>query len=107
MTHGNDTGDGRGGALGQAAENAEKPKIEYPTDYTFKVMGQQEGFRAFVVELFERLVGQSLSAESVTEQPSSKGKYVSVSVTVHLHSEDQRRGVYHELHKEKRIVYYL
>lgn len=84
-----------------------KPVIEYPTHYTFKVMGVQEGFREFVLELFERLLGRALPPEAVTEQPSRKGTYVSLSVTVHLHSEEQRRGIYHGLHQEKRIVYYL
>jgi len=106
-------GDDTGSELGSETAS-EVPKIEYPTHYTFKVMGQAlepqaqpTGFRPFVVALFERLLGQALAAEAVTELPSSRGKYVSVSVTVHLHSEDQRRGIYHALHKERRIVYYL
>ena len=85
-----------------------KPLIEYPTTYTFKVMGKQEhGFREYVRGLFHRIMGQEISPDSMSEQPSRGEKYLSVSVTVLLLSEEQRRHVYTELHKEKRIIYYL
>ncbi|HLL52482.1 MAG TPA: DUF493 domain-containing protein [Myxococcaceae bacterium] len=85
----------------------QKPLIEYPTSYTFKVMGTQAGFRQVVEALFARLMGRQLPPEALVEKPSSGGKYVSISVTVELHSEEQRRGIYAEIHQEKRIVYYL
>ncbi len=85
-----------------------KPLISYPTDYTFKVMGRQEaGFAEYVRGLFRRLMGQEIPVESVREQPSSRGKYVSVSVSVYLLSEEQRRAIYEGLHKERRVLYYL
>ena len=105
MTDGN--GDPRkGGAQPQVEEK--KLAVEYPTDYTFKVMGLQGGdFRDYVRELFERLMQGPLGPDALSEQPSSKGKYISINVTVHLTSEDQRRGIYAELHKDARVVYYL
>ena len=100
--------DGRaGGPEGAAESTLQKPPIDYPTAYTFKVMGTQEGFRDYVLALFERLMGQPLAPDAVAEQPSSKGKYLSLSVTVRLDSEEQRKGIYGELYKEKRVVYYL
>jgi putative lipoic acid-binding regulatory protein len=85
-----------------------KPLITYPAVYTFKVMGRQEhGFAEYVRQLFKRLMGQEISPDSVREQPSSRGKYVSVSVSVLLLSEEQRRAVYLQLHKERRVLYYL
>jgi hypothetical protein len=84
------------------------PLIEYPTVYTFKVMGLQEhGFREYVRQLFKRLMGTEVSPDSLSEQPSSRGKYLSVSVSVYLLSEDQRRTIYAALHREKRVLYYL
>ena len=86
----------------------QKPLIEYPVAYTFKVMGKQEhGFREYVRSLFHRIMGQEISPDSMSEQPSRGEKYLSVSVTVMLLSEEQRRHVYTELHKERRILYYL
>ena len=93
--------------MSEAGEE-KKPLISYPTVYTFKVMGrQEEGFAEYVRQLFRRLMAQEISPDSVREQPSSKGKYVSVSVSVYLLSEDQRRGIYEQLHKERRVLYYL
>ncbi len=82
--------------------------IEYPTVYTFKVMGRQEhGFREYVRQLFKRLMGTEVSLDSISERPSTGNKYLSVSVSVYLLSEEQRRGIYRQLHREKRVLYYL
>ena len=91
-----------------ADEDGKKPLIQYPTVYTFKVMGLQEGdFREYVRQLFRRLMGTEVSPDSISEQPSSRGKYVSVTVTVVLLSEEHRRSIYGALHQEKRVLYYL
>lgn len=85
------------------------PLITYPTEYAFKVMGRQEhGFREWVRLLFSRLMGTEVSLDSISEQPSRQGNYLSVTVTVVLLSEEQRQAIYTALHKEKRrILYYL
>jgi hypothetical protein len=98
--------DGSGAPPAEGEEK--KPVIEYPAVYTFKVMGMQEhGFAEYVRTLFKRLMGTEISPDSIREQPSSKGKYVSVSVTVYLLSEEHRRSIYAQLHQEKRVIYYL
>lgn len=84
------------------------PLIEYPTVYTFKVMGKQApDFIEYVRDLFRQLLGTDLPADAIHEQPSSKGKYTSLSVAVNLESEERRRAIYARLHTEPRIVYYL
>ncbi len=91
-----------------ATQEPKKPLIEYPTVYTFKVMGRQEhGFREYVRQLFKRLMAQDIPMESISEQPSTMGKYLSVSVSVYLLSEEQRRSIYVQLSKERRVLYYL
>jgi putative lipoic acid-binding regulatory protein len=90
------------------AETPKKPLIEYPTVYTFKVMGLQEhAFGEYVRQLFKRVMGTEISPDSISLQPSSRGKYLSVTVSVYLLSEDQRRAIYTQLHKERRVLYYL
>jgi putative lipoic acid-binding regulatory protein len=82
--------------------------IDYPTRYTFKVMGRQaDDFSAHVRALFARVLSTALEEGSIEQQPSRQGTYVSVSVTVVLSSEDQRRDIYAQLHADPRIVYYL
>ena len=102
-------GDGQpDGSPPKAMEVEEKkPLIEYPSVYTFKVMGRQAAdFATYVRELFERLL-EGESPQSIVEQPSGKGTYVSLSVAVLLKSEEQRRSLYAQLHADPRIVYYL
>ncbi|MBN1207320.1 MAG: DUF493 domain-containing protein [Myxococcaceae bacterium] len=100
--------DGPPAPPGPAAGEEKKPLIEYPAVYTFKVMGKQEhGFVEYVRALFKRLMGTEISPDSIREQPSSKGKYVSVSISVYLLSEEHRRSIYAQLHQEKRVIYYL
>lgn len=89
-------------------DGEKKPLIEYPSVYTFKVMGLQgPGFPEHVRELFRKMMGTEISPDSIREQPSSKGKYVSLSVSVYLLSEEQRRSIYEHLKKDPRVVYYL
>jgi uncharacterized protein len=83
------------------------PLIEYPLDYTFKVMGlAADDFAEHAWRLVGRVV-EGVLPERVTIRASSKGKYHSVSVRVWLVSEEQRRAVYQALHDDPRVVYYL
>jgi uncharacterized protein len=85
-----------------------RPLIDYPTVYAFKVMGKQEhGFKEYVRQLFKRLLGTEVSQDSISEQPSRQGRYVSLTVSVYLLSEEQRQTIYQSLHKERRVLYYL
>jgi putative lipoic acid-binding regulatory protein len=103
---GDGTGDGAIQGTGDGQEN--KPLIEYPTVYTFKVMGRQApDFTDYVRDLFRGLMGSEISPDSIREQPSSKGTYVSLSVSVYLLSEEHRRSIYTRLRQEQRVVYYL
>lgn len=93
---------------GGGGDEEKKELIEYPTIYAFKVMGKQEhGFREYVRQLFRRLMGTEISPDSISEQPSKKGTYISLTVSVYLLSEEQRRSIYEALHKDRRVVYYL
>jgi uncharacterized protein len=96
--------------MGTDEENKPEPKplITYPTDYAFKVIGKQEhGFREYIRLLFKRLMGTDVSPDSIAELPSRQGRYISLTVTVVLLSEEQRQAIYGQLFKEKRILYYL
>ncbi|MBX7116277.1 MAG: DUF493 domain-containing protein [Myxococcaceae bacterium] len=89
-------------------EQPGKPLIEYPTVYAFKVIGKQEhGFAEFVKTLFRRLMGSEISPDSISELPSRGNKYISLTVSVYLLSEEQRQTIYKQLHQERRILYYL
>ena len=94
-----DTADGKG--------TPPVPALDYPLDYTFKVMGlAADDFPEHARRLVAAVVG-SAPPERVTVRASSHGKYQSVSVEVRLASEAQRRAVYQALHDDARVVYYL
>ena len=87
---------------------ADKPLIEYPTVYAFKVMGKLEhGFAEYIRQKFSRLMGSEVSRDSIAENVSKQGHYVSLTVSVYLLSEEQRLKIYADIHADKRIVYYL
>jgi putative lipoic acid-binding regulatory protein len=89
-------------------ESEPKPLIEYPTVYAFKVMGRREhAFSEFVRQLFSRLMGSEVSNDSISENVSKQGNYVSLTVSVYLLSEEHRKTIYSALHREKRVLYYL
>ncbi len=82
-------------------------RLEYPLDYTFKVMGlAADDFAEHARQLVARVVGE-IAAERVTVRASAQGKYQSVSVIARLESEAQRRAVYEALWADPRVVYYL
>lgn len=91
----------------KASSDEKKPLIDYPTTYQFKVMGLHDGFREHVRHLFGRLIGSEVAQDSIEEAQSSKGKYLSLTVTVFLKDEPQRQGIYAALHADEKIIYYL
>ena len=95
------------GARAGEKGTAGPPALDYPLDYTFKVMGLAgDDFAEHARRLVARVVGEAPAAQ-VTVRASSGGKYHSASVRVRLESEDQRRAVYEALHGDARVVYYL
>jgi putative lipoic acid-binding regulatory protein len=91
----------------KALPSQQAPILDYPLDYTFKIMGfAGDDFAEHARRLVAGVVGEA-PAERVTVRASAQGKYHSVSVSVRLVSEAQRRGVYEVLHADPRVVYYL
>jgi putative lipoic acid-binding regulatory protein len=93
-------GDGRRGQGGI-------PLLDYPQEYTFKIIGlSADDFAEHARLLVAAVVGEAPLGR-VSVRASAGGKYHSVSVTATLVSEDQRRAVYQALWDDERIVYYL
>ena len=71
----------------------QKPEIEYPTEWGFRVVGTPESeLRALIAET---LADDTHHIQDV--QPSSKGNYVSVRVTVTVQDEMHRNRIYDAL----------
>lgn len=85
------------------------PLIDYPTDYTFKVVGRRvDGFPDYVRRLVSRALGRILHADRIRKVRSSgQGNYQSVTLDVVLAGESERRAVYHALWDCEQVLFYL
>ena len=89
------------------AERAAKAALHFPCAFTIKAIGKNADDLA---EHTYNLVSKhdpALTMEKVQIRPSSKGKYLSVSVTVQATSREQLDAIYQELHDDDRILYTL
>jgi len=84
-----------------------EPRLTYPLDYGFTIIGLAgDDFAEHARKLVARFVLE-VPAEAVSVRSSAGGKYHSVSVSVQLESEEQRRAVYRALHEDERVVVVL
>jgi len=80
-----------------------KEMIEFPVIYTFKAMGENcESFINGVKDVF-----CTKEVESVEEKPSSKGNYVSVSVTVEVTNFNELETFYTSIKNVKGLKFHL
>ncbi len=78
--------------------------LQFPCRIPIKAMGRQEkDFRNTVVEIVARHT-QPVSEELVTEQRSSAGNFVSVTITVNATSREQLDRIYQDLTECKKVL---
>jgi putative lipoic acid-binding regulatory protein len=71
--------------------------IEYPSDFPIKIMGvMQDAFAQTMVEVVQKH-DPEFHAEKMVMRPSSKGNYLSLTVTVRATSREQLDNLYREL----------
>ncbi len=71
--------------------------IEYPSDFPIKIMGaMQEHFAQTMVEVVQKH-DPEFHAGKMEMRPSSKGNYLSLTVTVRATSREQLDNLYREL----------
>ena len=81
----------------------EAPKIEFPCDYPIKVMGDAApDFHELVVEVMSRHAG-NISEDRVKIRASSKGTYLSVTVTIIATGRPQLEAIFEDLKATGRV----
>jgi putative lipoic acid-binding regulatory protein len=91
----------------QSPQEACDAQLVYPLDYGFTIIGLAgDDFPEHARRLVARFV-EDVPAEAVSVRASAAGKYHSVSVSVQLESEEQRKAVYQALHEDERVVFVL
>jgi putative lipoic acid-binding regulatory protein len=80
-----------------------KEMIEFPVIYTFKAMGHNSD--TFIKGIKDVFCGKEV--ESIEEKPSSKGNYVSVSVTVEVVDFNELQTFYTSITKVEGLKFHL
>lgn len=71
--------------------------FNFPCDFPIKVMGREDqSFRSLTLAIVERHAGP-LSPGQITERPSAKGKFVSMTYTIRAESRAQLDAIYQDL----------
>lgn len=79
------------------------PKIEFPCDYPIKIMGVAgAAFQAEVLEVIHRHAAP-VPEHRITERPSARGNYVSVTVIIEATGEEQLGRIFRELMDQENV----
>jgi putative lipoic acid-binding regulatory protein len=86
------------------SETPEETLLEFPCRFPIKIMGRvSDSFRRVVVELVEEHVGK-LDDDDISESPSSKGNFVSITITITATSRIQLDGIYQALTDSEHVL---
>jgi len=81
--------------------------FEFPCRFPVKIMGRDEPeFQAHVVKMISNHV-TGIVDEDVVSRPSSKGKFISVTVTFTAESRQQLDDVYQTLTADELVLFVL
>jgi len=81
----------------------EESLIEYPCDFPIKVMGaMQENFAQAIVAVVQQH-DPEFTAEKMEMRPSSKGNYLSLTVTVRATNREQLDNLYRALSSHEMV----
>lgn len=81
--------------------------LEFPTEFPIKVMGRREGdFAQGVMEIVLRH-SPDFDPKTMEMRPSSKGKYLGLTVTVQAKSREQLDALYRDLCSHPAVVMVL
>ncbi len=71
--------------------------FNFPCEFPIKVMGREgESFRSLTLAIVERHAGP-LAPAQITERPSAKGNFVSMTYTIRAESRAQLDAIYQDL----------
>ena len=90
-----------------ALEEPDASPYNFPVDIPLRVMGRNDDdFAALVLELVSQHV-PGVSEEALRFRPSSKGNYVSITITCRVESRAQLDAVFKALSSHERVLLVL
>ena len=78
---------------------------EFPCLYTFKIFGRQTG--TFADRVRDIVAGQlgKVPLDCTNVRESRGGRYLSLTIEVHVHTREQLERVYEDLHAEEEVLF--
>jgi len=102
-----DSNDNPGSDDPKSGKEPQESLLEFPCRFPIKAMGIDESeFQAHVLQIISAHV-DDIGADDVSIRPSSKGKFLSVTVTITAQSQEHLDRVYRNLTASERILYVL
>jgi len=81
--------------------------IDFPCRFPIKVMGRDKSeFEAHVLQIISGHV-DDIAADDISIQPSTKGTFLSITVTIDTHSQEHLDRIYRALTASTRVLYVL
>ena len=77
--------------------------LEFPTEFPLKAIGTGADLEAWVVSIVRKHVPGLAEHPPTTTRPSAGGKYLGVTVTFTVTSQEQLNAIYEELGKDLRV----
>ena len=78
--------------------------MEFPCEFPIKMMGRdQESFRKAAIELVEAHAGK-VGEDAIATAASSKGNFVSITITINAESQQQLDDIYRALTAHEEIL---
>jgi len=78
--------------------------LEFPCQFPIKMMGREsDSFRRIAVALVEEYAGK-IEDSAIKSAPSSKGNFLSITVTINAQSQDQLDNIYRALTNHEDIL---
>lgn len=88
-------------------ETEQESLMQFPCDFSIKVMGHAtDDFYALVLEIMRHHT-QAFAEKDITTRPSKGGKYIAVTVTFVAQSRQQLDALYEELTSHERVLMVL
>jgi putative lipoic acid-binding regulatory protein len=85
-------------------DNKEKAVIEFPCDFPVKMMGKDRpAFHDAARAIIERHAGP-VAEDSLRTASSSKGRFVSLTITIRAESQQQLDAIYMDLSAHEEIL---
>lgn len=85
----------------------QEPLLQFPCSFPIKIMGRDKpGFRDTVVDIVKNHASD-IGEDDVRLAPSSKGNFVSVTITVQADSREQLDNIYRDLTAHEDVLFSL